>query len=92
MVLFFSVNYLKHQTSINQDWDDFREWWETFSETDVLELVIYGIQENMAYYEKYLPSDPSVDEKLQEISLESEQLKFFPIGKKQFQSYWKAGR
>lgn len=67
--------YLKHQTSINQDWDDFREWWETFSETDVLELVIYGIQENMAYYEKYLPSDPSVDEKLQEISLESEQLK-----------------
>lgn len=21
--------YLKHQTSINQDWDDFREWWET---------------------------------------------------------------
>ncbi|GEL77645.1 ArsR/SmtB family transcription factor [Tenuibacillus multivorans] len=67
--------YIKSMNHLNQDWDDFISWWKELSKEELLELVIYGIREVMDYYYKYLPTNPSVEKIMKEVSLEEDQLK-----------------
>ncbi|MUK89288.1 metalloregulator ArsR/SmtB family transcription factor [Ornithinibacillus sp. L9] len=67
--------YIKRNDHLSQDWDVFIDWWKELSEQEVLELVIYGIREIMDYYYKYLPTIPSVEKTMMEVSLEVDQLK-----------------
>lgn len=67
--------YINHTEKLNQDWKCFIQFWEQFNEEDVLDLVIYGIRENMNYYYQYLPTNEAVEEAMKEVSLDYEHLK-----------------
>lgn len=56
------------------DWDAFIDWWKQLEESDMMELLIYGIRETMDYYYKYLPRIPVVEEAMQEVYLDERQL------------------
>lgn len=67
--------YIKERDDLNQSWDSFIAWWKELSDEKVLELIIYGIREAMAYYYKHLPRMPLVESTMKQVSLDEEKLK-----------------
>ncbi|MEF3327846.1 metalloregulator ArsR/SmtB family transcription factor [Oceanobacillus oncorhynchi] len=66
--------YIQKTADLTMDWDAFIDWWKQLEESDMMELLIYGIRETMDYYYKYLPRIPVVEEAMQEVYLDERQL------------------
>ncbi|WP_404456853.1 metalloregulator ArsR/SmtB family transcription factor (plasmid) [Virgibacillus necropolis] len=67
--------YIKKHDNLNEDWEQFITWWKVMPEEQVLDLLIYGIRENMDYYYQFLPRVPLVEDTMENVSLEVEELK-----------------
>ncbi|CEI83599.1 hypothetical protein J18TS1_04570 [Oceanobacillus oncorhynchi subsp. incaldanensis] len=66
--------YIQKTADLTMDWDAFIDWWKQLEESDMMELLIYGIRETMDYYYKYLPRIPVVEEAMREVYLDERQL------------------
>ena len=66
--------FIKHAQDLSQDWDSFIRWWKQLDDEQVIALIIYGVKESMDYYYKNLPSMPTVERTMTQVSLETEQL------------------
>ncbi|GGA67925.1 ArsR/SmtB family transcription factor [Ornithinibacillus halotolerans] len=67
--------YISNVNDINQDCEGFIGWWEALQEEEVVDLMIYGIQEAIHYYNQYIPKIESVEKTLQEVTLTNEHLR-----------------
>lgn len=67
--------YFKQMDHLHEDWEAFINWWKELDEEEVLELIIYGIQEVLDYYYRYLPTIPAVEMIMNGVSLDTDDLK-----------------
>lgn len=67
--------YFKQMDHHHEDWEAFINWWKELDEEEVLELIIYGIQEVLDYYYQYLPTIPAVETIMDGVSLDTGDLK-----------------
>lgn len=67
--------YIKHAEDIDQTWPEFISWWEGLREEQILDLIIFGIQEAIDYYYKFMEPIASVEKTLKGVDLGKEALK-----------------